>query len=156
MTTADIIQIIIGGLTLLVTALVPIMIYWLQKRHEKEIEKLSKQQNVKALSDKANEFLIDHEEERDYLPWCTIASALHRHEHHCRKIYTDFCKCPVELQNEILKQAGFTIVTITDRKWIYDSFDRIRQFIKDNNLGETMPTYHPTYMQQTYLHSRES
>lgn len=135
MTTAEIIQIIIGGLTLIVTAIVPIMIHWLQKKHEKEIEEIRKQQNDKALSDKANEFLIDHEFERDYLPWCTVASALHRHEHHTRKIYTEFCRCPVELQKEILTQAGFTAELIKGSEWIGIAFDRIREYIKENELG---------------------
>lgn len=135
MTAVEIIQIIISVLTLLVTAVVPIMIYWMQKRHEKEIEKIQEKQYYKELSEKANAFLIDHENERDYLPWCVVASAIHRQEHHCRKIYTDFCRSSTELQNEILKQAGLSIDNIVGDKWIDTSFDEIRNDIKDYKLG---------------------
>lgn len=38
MTPADIIQIVIGFLSLLATVAVSFLIYWLQSRHEKEIE----------------------------------------------------------------------------------------------------------------------
>lgn len=37
MTTADIIQIILGILSLIATVGVSVAIYWLQSRHEKEI-----------------------------------------------------------------------------------------------------------------------
>ena len=135
MTCAEIIQIVIGVLTLIATGFVPVMIYWLQKRHEKEIDALNKEREAGVLSEKANEFLIDNESERDYLPWCTIATALHRQEHHTRKIYTEFCRCPVELQLEILKQAGFTIALIQNDGWVERSIECIREFIKENKLG---------------------
>ena len=136
MSTAEIIQIIIGSITLIVTALVPVMIYWLQKRHEKEIDAVRKEQIASELENKANEFLIDHENERDYLPWCTIASGLHRHEHHTRKIYTDFCRCPYDVQKEILKQSGFTLDLIPNDGWVERCIEKIREFIKENDLGE--------------------
>ena len=40
MSLADIIQIIIGVLSLVATIAVSFLIYWLQSRHEKEIQKL--------------------------------------------------------------------------------------------------------------------
>lgn len=43
MTTAEIIQIIIGVLSLIATVVVSVAIYWLQSRHEKEIECLVKE-----------------------------------------------------------------------------------------------------------------
>lgn len=135
MTPAEIVQIIIGVLTLIVTAFVPVMIYWLQKRHEKEIDDVRKEQAAKELANKANEFLIDHENERDYLPRCVIAAALHRHEHHTRKIYMDYCRCDIELQKEILKQAGFTVESIEGDKWVGKAFDHIREYIKAHCLG---------------------
>lgn len=135
MTPAEIVQIIIGSLTLIVTAFVPIMIYWLQKRHEKEIDDVRKEQTAKILANKANEFLIDHESDRDYLPWCVIASALHRHEQHTRTIYTDYCRCDIELQKEILKQAGFTVEIIEGDEWVDKAFEHIREYIKANGLG---------------------
>lgn len=83
MTTAEIIQIVIGILSLVATIAVSFLIYWLQTRHEKEIQKL---QAEKELEMKARLFLIDNEPERDYLPWCVIVANLHPLERHSRKI----------------------------------------------------------------------
>ena len=74
MSLADIIQIIIGVLSLVATIAVSFLIYWLQSRHEKEIQKLQCEKERIALQEKARLFLIDNQEERDYLPWCIIAA----------------------------------------------------------------------------------
>ena len=102
MNIADVIQIIIGILSLIATVGVSFAIYWLQSRHEKEMEDLAKEKEKKLLKEEADKFLIDNESERDYLPLCVFASNLHRHEKHTRKIYTNFCRCRTELQNKIL------------------------------------------------------
>ena len=156
MTAAEIVQIIIGAVTLVFTALVPIMIYWLQKKHEKEVDAEKKEQKDKELENKANEFLIDHETERDYLPWCTIASALHRHERHTRKVYTDFCKCSNELQEKILKQAGFTCSVIKNSTWVNDRIDRLRKYIKDMDLGSDFLYDGAKYLHRSFERYRDS
>ena len=107
MTTAEIIQIVIGILSLVATIAVSFLIYWLQTRHEKEIQKLQDEKEQKELETKARLFLIDNEPERDYLPWCVVAANVHPLERHSRKIYTEYCRCTEELQNEILHQAGY-------------------------------------------------
>lgn len=155
MTLSEILQIVIGSLTLLVTAIVPIMIYWLQKKHEKEMEEIRNKQTEKELSNKANEFLIDHENERDYLPWCIIASTLHRQERHTRKIYTDFCRCDDELQREILKQAGFTLEIIKGGKWVDNAFDGVRGYIKANELGRDWLYDGAKYFHRSFERYRE-
>lgn len=86
MTTAEIIQIVIGILSLVATIAVSFLIYWLQTRHEKEIQKLQDEKEQKGLETKARLFLIDNEPERDYLPWCVVAANVHPLERHSRKI----------------------------------------------------------------------
>lgn len=49
MTTAEIIQIVIGILSLVATIAVSFLIYWLQTRHEKEIQKLQDEKEQKEL-----------------------------------------------------------------------------------------------------------
>ena len=61
MTTAEIIQIVIGILSLVATIAVSFLIYWLQTRHEKEIQKLQDEKEQKELETKARLFLIDNE-----------------------------------------------------------------------------------------------
>ncbi len=135
MTASEIIQIIIGILSLVATVAVSFFIYWLQNRHEKEIAKMEEAHRQGDLAEEANNFLIDHDDERDYLPWCTMAANLHRHERHSRKIYTDFCRCPVELQNKILEMAEFTIRTIEGAEWVDSAFEQLECDVKKYNLG---------------------
>ena len=56
MSLADIIQIIIGVLSLVATIAVSFLIYWLQSRHEKEIQKLQCEKERIALQEKARLF----------------------------------------------------------------------------------------------------
>ena len=66
MTAAEIIQIVIGILSLVATIAVSFLIYWLQTRHEKEIQKLQEEKEQKELEMQARLFLIDNALERDY------------------------------------------------------------------------------------------
>lgn len=135
MTIADIIQIIIGILSLIATVGVSFAIYWLQSRHEKEMEDLAKENSEKLLREEADKFLIDNESERDYLPLCVFASNLHRHEKHTRKIYTNFCRCCTELQNKILEVAEFKCRTIDGVDWLDEGIDKLKEDIQKYKLG---------------------
>lgn len=135
MTAADIIQIVIGILSLLATVAVSFLIYWLQSRHEKEIERADAKREKKELEEKAHVFLSENNAERAYLPWCIVAANLHRHEHHTRSIYTNFCRCSPELQSEILKQAGFTLKIIEGRDWVDTCFKELDKDRKKYKLG---------------------
>ena len=136
MSAAEIVQIVIGALSLIATVAVSFFIYWLQSRHEKEMAKIEEKHRQEKLTEEANNFLIDHEDERDYLPWCTIATNQHQHERHNRKIYTDFCRCSVELQNKILEMAEFTVRTIKDTDWVDTAFEKLEKDIDCYKLGE--------------------
>ena len=135
MSLADIIQIIIGILSLVATIAVSYSIYWLQTHHEKEMQKITKQQEHNELEEKAKLFLIDNEAERDYLPWCVIAASVCRLDKHTREIYNSFCRCSEELRNEILKQAGFGVELIKGQTWVNDCIEALKKDIQKYNLG---------------------
>lgn len=135
MTLADIIQIIIGVLSLIATIAVSFFIYWLQTRHEREIEKIEAKREQKELEEKAHVFLSENNAERDYLPLCVMASNLNRHDAHTRQIYTNFCRCPVELQNEILRQAEFDMAVPSDTGWVDSRMNCLIDDIEKNKLG---------------------
>ncbi|MCH5153967.1 MAG: hypothetical protein J1F71_02010 [Clostridiales bacterium] len=157
MTVSDIVQIVIGALSLVATVAVSFFIYWLQSRHEKEMKKLDEKHRIEKLSEEANNFLIDHEDERDYLPWCTIATNLHQHERHNRKIYTDFCRCSAELQNKILEMAEFSIRTIEGTDWVDDAFEKLEADIKKYKLGEQPFLYDGAkYFHRAFTYYREN
>lgn len=132
---SNLIQIIIGVLSIFATGFVSFFIYRLQKRHENEVEQIEEKIRKKQLEEEAHKFLIDNEEERDFLTWCVMAANLYRHEKHTRKIYTNFCRCSEELQNEILRVAQFNIRTIDNTDWLDRSIEALRNDIKNYELG---------------------
>lgn len=152
MTTAEIIQIVIGILSLVATIAVSFLIYWLQTRHEKEIQKL---QAEKELEMKARLFLIDNEPERDYLPWCVIVANLHPLERHSRKIYTAYCRCTEELQNEILRQAGYKSNSIQGTRWVQKCIMDLEKDIERYNLGRDYLYDGAKYFHRSYERYRD-
>ncbi|MCM1048491.1 MAG: hypothetical protein NC433_08705 [Clostridiales bacterium] len=150
MSLTDIIQIIIGSLSLIATIAVSFSIYWLQLRHEKEIQKVTKTQEHKELEEKAKLFLIDNEAERDYLPWCVIAANIHRLDKHTREIYNAFCRCPEKLRNEILKQAGFEMKSIKEQIWVNDCIEALKKDIRKYNLGRDYLYEGAKYFHRSY------
>ena len=155
MLLADIIQIIIGIMTLVATIAVSFTIYWLQLHHEKEMQKIVKLQEHKELEEKAKLFLIDNEEELNYLPWCVIAANIHRLDKHTREIYNSFCRCPEELRNEILKQAGFEMESIKGQTWVNDCIEAFEKDIQNYNLGRDYLYDGAKYFHRSYEQYRD-
>ena len=136
MSAAEIVQTVIGVLSLIATVAVSFLIYWLQHRHELELEKAEQKKLDEKLEEEAHKFLIQNEDDRDYLPWCIIASNLHRHEKHNRNIYTNFCACSDRLQKKILELAGFKLALIEGTQWVDDSFELLEECIDKFKLGQ--------------------
>ena len=154
MSLVDIIQIIIGILSLVATIAVSFAIYWLQLHHEKEMQKITKQQEHKELEEKAKLFLIDNYTELNYLPWCVIAANNQRLDKHTREIYNSFCRCPEELRNEILKQAGFKMESIKGQIWVNDCIEALKKDIQKYNLGRDYLYEGAKYFHRSYVRYR--
>lgn len=153
---SNVIQIIIGLLSLGATIFVSFRIYRLQKRHEQEIEMMEENEQKRKLEEEAHRFLIDNAEEIDYLPWCVIASNLSRHQKHTRKIYTNFCKCSIELQNEIMRVEQYNIRTIDDINWIDKAIESLRNDIKKFQLAQRDYLYdNAKYFHRAFEHYKE-
>ena len=135
---SDWIQIVVGVSSLIVTAILTVVIYRMQTRHEREMEKLDQKRHEAELANLADRFLIDNEAEIEYLPWCLLASSLHRHEKHTRKIYTSFCRCSNELQNKILEVANYDFHTIPDDSWVNRAFEALNVDIQNHELGRNI------------------
>lgn len=142
-------------MTLVVTIAFSFSIYWLQLRHEKETQKIVKSREHKELEEKAKLFLIDNEAERDYLPWCVIAANIHRLDKHTREIYNSFCRCPEELRNEILKQAGFEMESIKGQTWVNDCIEALEKDIQKYNLGRDYLYDGAKYFHRSYERYRD-
>lgn len=155
MTTFEIVQIIISIITLLVTGAVPIMIYWMQSRHEKEIKNLEERRIRRELEEKAHAFLSENNEERALLPLCAIASNLHRHDSYKKAIFRNFCRCPIDLQNEILKQANIEMKVPTNSNWVNKCFESFGKDREKHKLGMDFLYDGAKYFHRNYERYRE-
>lgn len=100
-------------LSLIATVVLTVAIYWLQRSHEKEREQMEVEAQKKAVADAARVFLIDNEDEIEYLPLSAIAKSLKFKRKHHRAITTKFLRCSEEVQKEILKQANFQTIEVS-------------------------------------------
>lgn len=97
----------------LATSALTIAIYGLQRSHEKEREQMEVEAQKKAVAEAARVFLIDNEDEIEYLPLSAIAKTLKLKRKHHRAITTKFLRCSEEVQKEILKQANSQTIEVS-------------------------------------------
>lgn len=137
MSCADIIQIVIGILSLIATVAVSFVIYWMQRRHEREMEVIEEDRRKKDLAEQAQRFMIDNNAELKYLPWCIMAVNQSLLDNHSRKIYSEFCKLSAEVRGEVLKLADICISVdcFSGKAWIKKSLECLRKDIKQFELG---------------------
>ena len=99
--------------SLVVTTVLTIKIYRLERSHEKEREQMEVKAQEKAIAEAARVFLIDNEDEIEYLPLSAIAKSLNLKRKHHRAITTKFLRCREEVQKEIMKQANFQLIEVS-------------------------------------------
>ena len=99
--------------SLVVTTVLTIKIYRLERSHEKEREQMEVKAQEKAIAEAARVFLIDNEDEIEYLPLSAIAKTLKLKRKHHRAITTKFLRCSEEVQKEILKQVNFQPIEVS-------------------------------------------
>ena len=104
---------VVDVLSLIATVVLTVAIYWLQRSHEKEREQMEVEAQKKAVAEAARVFLIDNEDEIEYLPLSAIAKSLNLKRKHHRAITTKFLRCSEEVQKEILKQANFQPIEVS-------------------------------------------
>lgn len=104
---------IVDVTSLVVTIILTVGIYRLERSHEKEREQMEVEAQKKAVAEAARVFLIDNEDEIEYLPLSAIAKSLNLKRKHHRAITTKFLRCSEEVQKEILKQANFQTIEVS-------------------------------------------
>ena len=115
---SDIIGLIIDFIALVVSVILTVVIYKLERRHEKEHEAAEEKAQKAALAEAARVFLIDNDDEVDYLPLAAIAAKLKLKRKHCRNITTRFIRCSEKQQREILCQANIPDIQVSmDEAW---------------------------------------
>lgn len=119
----------------LATSALTIAIYGLQRSHEKEREQMEVEAQKKAVAEAARVFLIDNEDEIEYLPLSAIAKSLNLKRKHHRAITTKFLRCSEEVQKEILKQANFQPIEVS-QKQVSVALKRLKDDIKAHGFGQ--------------------
>lgn len=119
----------------LATSALTIAIYGLQRSHEKEREQMEVEAQKKAVAEAARVFLIDNEDEIEYLPLSAIAKSLNLKRKHHRAITTKFLRCSEEVQKEILKQANFQTIEVS-KEQVSAALKRLKDDIKVRSFGQ--------------------
>ena len=119
----------------LATSALTIAIYGLQRSHEKEREQMEVEAQKKAVAEAARVFLIDNEDEIEYLPLSAIAKSLKFKRKHHRAITTKFLRCSEEVQKEILKQANFQTIEVS-KEQVSAALKRLKDDIKVRSFGQ--------------------
>lgn len=122
-------------LSLIATVVLTVAIYWLQRSHEKEREQMEVEAQKKAVAEAARVFLIDNEDEIEYLPLSAIAKSLKFKRKHHRAITTKFLRCSEEVQKEILKQANFQTIEVS-KEQVSAALKRLKDDIKVRSFGQ--------------------
>lgn len=122
-------------LSLIATVVLTVAIYWLQRSHEKEREQMEVEAQKKAVAEAARVFLIDNEDEIEYLPLSAIAKTLKLKRKHHRAITTKFLRCSEEVQKEILKQANFQLIEVS-KEQVSAALKRLKDDIKAHGFGQ--------------------
>ena len=80
---------------------------------------------------------------------------LFRHEKHTRKIYTDFCRCPIDLQKVILQQAGFNLSVPVDSISVDHYIECLQADIEKHKLGRDYLYDGAKYFRRAYERYRD-
>lgn len=110
---SDIIGLLIDFIALIVSIVLTVIIYRLERRHEKEHEAAEEKAQKMAMAEAAKVFLIDNDDEVEYLPLAEIAAKLNLKRKHCRSITTRFLRCSEAQQREILHQANIADIQVS-------------------------------------------
>lgn len=132
-----IIGITIDLLSLIVSVFLAVIIYRLERNHEREREEMEKKIKKNELINNAKVFLLDNEDEKDYLFISMVASKLNPDKKHNRKIINNFLHCNNELQKEILDTAGIKAMNIT-KKAISQALDELDNDLENYKFGDSV------------------
>lgn len=131
MSDADIIQIILSILSLLSTIAISVVIYRLDRKREKRIKKETLTYDIKK-------FIIDNDEELDYLPLCIIVASIHPYSPHTRLIYNAFNRCYIELQHGIIKYKNIPIGISNLKPFVNVHLSSFIEFEQKYSMGQSI------------------
>lgn len=123
----NILSLSLDVLSLIVTISFTIGIYKLESRREKKLQQLE-------IKEVAKIFLIDYDEEIDYLPLAEIASKLQKKRKHRRKLITHYLRCSKLQQQEILRQANIPDIQISWEE-VQNALEKLKNDLEEHHFG---------------------
>lgn len=144
----DIINLIIGILSLLSTIAISFVIYFLERKNEKR-------RTESEIKEAAKKFIRENAEEKGYLPWCSIAAGCFPQNNHCRKIYNEFSLLSREVQKEVFLQAKIQADLINDFDWVDAKIGYIKEAIERMDLGRDFLYDGAKYFHRAYDYKEE-
>ena len=130
-------SLIIDIFSLIATIFVSFLLYWLEKKKEKEIEKQEQKKSDEKIEIEAINFIRNNNKELGYLPLCAFANNLNKLKPHDRNIYNNFFTCSSTLQEKILEMQGYKF-TFKTRTWLSDCYNKLVADALKYDLGENI------------------
>ncbi len=144
----DIINLIIGILSLIATIAISFVIYFLERKNEKR-------RTESEIKEAAKRFIRENAEEKGYLPWCSIAAGCFPQNNHCRKIYNEFSLLSQEVQKEVFLQANIQTDIINGFEWVDDKIEYVKEAIERMDLGRDFLYDGAKYFHRAYDYKKE-
>lgn len=142
----EIIGLCIDFIALVVSVILTVVIYRLERGHEKESEEAAEKAQMIARIEAAKVFLIDNDDEVEYLPLAEIAAELNIKRKHYRSITTRFLRCSEMQQKEILRQANVEDIHISMDE-VRSALDKLQGDLETFKFGRNI-----LYDGAKYLH----
>lgn len=143
---ADFLGLFIDFITLIVTIIISIGIYKLERHHEKEREAAEENAQRLAVIEAAKVFLIDNDAEVEYLPLAEIASKLQLKRKHRRNLITRYLRCSEDQQQEILQQVNIPNIQISIKE-VQHALETLKIDLDNHHFGRNI-----LYDGAKYLH----
>ena len=138
MQKADVIQIIIGILSLISTISLSIVLYVLEAKRINRDKKIEDERRKTLLEYEAEKFIITNGDEIDYLPLCVFANNLNKIKKHKRDIYNNYNLCSDEVKKIILEKRNIFIKKIPNDKWYRQCVELLRKDVEKYELGRSV------------------
>lgn len=142
-------NLIISTLSLFATIAISIIIYYLERRNQKEARN-------KEIKEAAKRFIIENASELDYLHWATIAVGCFPQNKHVRKIYNAFAFLDDETKLEVLKQRELDCKLLDSSDWIHEKIDLIQKIIQELGIGNDFLYDNGKYFTRAYRYKKYS
>lgn len=145
----EIANLIISILSLISTIAISFVIYFLERRNQKEARN-------KEIKEAAKRFIIENASELDYLHWATIAVGCFPQNKHVRKIYNAFAFLDDETKLEVLKQRELDCKLLDSSDWIHKKIDLIQKIIQELGIGNDFLYDNGKYFTRAYRYKKYS